>query len=791
MPDKGLGRMDARQGMTRRTILEVSAALSAAMALPGAMAGASVPSLPRDRLWYTAPATKWTEALPVGNGRLGAMVFGGAGRERLQLNEDTFWAGGAHDPVNPAAKASLPEVRRLLAAGQYAEAQALAQRDLMGRPIKQMPYQTVGDLILTMPRVTGTTDYGRQLDLTTALATTNFIADGVAYRRDVLVSPDDQVIAIHLTAARAGAIDLDIALTTPQAGRVAAGPGRLLLTGQGPAAEGIPGALRFATLVRALPTGGRMVALDDRLELRGADAVTILIAIATSYRRFDDVTGDPVAIVERQAARAAPRPFQRIAADTATRHRALYGRVNLDLGDSSGAGLPTDRRIVAAVTQDDPGLAALYFAYARYLLICSSRAGSQPANLQGIWNDSVDPPWGSKYTININTQMNYWPAQPLALGECVEPLVTMLRELAITGARTAREMYGARGWVVHHNTDIWRGTAPVDGAQWGMWPTGGAWLCTHLWEHYDYHRDAAFLRSVYPILQGACRFFLDTLVADRASGMLMTSPSLSPENPHHPGIALCAGPAMDQQILRDLFGQTAQAAQILGIDAAFRTEILAARAKLTPDRIGAQGQLQEWQADWDAIAPEQNHRHVSHLYALFPSDQIDVDRTPALAAAAKRSLIARGDEATGWATAWRVNLWARLRDGDHAHRILHFLLGPERTYPNLFDAHPPFQIDGNFGGARAIAEMLMQSHGDTIRLLPALPSAWGQGRVTGLRARGQCRVDLRWSGGRLVDATLTADRGGERTVMLGDRRRHVKLVAGRALRLTGADLASA
>jgi alpha-L-fucosidase 2 len=436
-------------------------------------------------------------------------------------------------------------------------------------------------------------------------------------------------------------------------------------------------------------------------------------------------------------------------------------------------------------------LAALYFDYGRYLLICSSRPGSQPANLQGLWNDSTKPPWGSKYTININTEMNYWPAEPTALAECTAPLVQMVRELAITGGRTAREMYGARGWVAHHNTDGWRASAPIDAAQWGLWPTGGAWLCMHLWDRYDYGRNVEYLRSIYPLMRGSALFFLDTLQVDAASGRLVTNPSVSPENIHPGGSSLCAGPAMDGQILRDLFDRTARAAAILGTDAAFAQQVLAARARLAPDKIGAQGQLQEWQQDWDATAPDPHHRHVSHLYALFPSGQIDLDRTPALATAARRSLELRGDESTGWATAWRANLWARLRDGDHAHRILAFLLGPERTYPNMFDAHPPFQIDGNFGGTRAIAEMLMQSWEDEILLLPALPRAWPTGSVSGLRARGAIRVDLAWRGGEMTGATLTADVPGEVTVRLGKLRERVRLVPGRAVRFKGSELRQA
>lgn len=383
--------------------------------------------------------------------------------------------------------------------------------------------------------------------------------------------------------------------------------------------------------------------------------------------------------------------------------------------------------------------------------------------------------------------MNYWPVHTANLAECIEPLVRMVREMAITGERTAREMYGARGWVAHHNTDLWRGTAPVDGAQWGMWPTGGAWLCTHLWEHYDYTRDRAYLRSVYPVLAGAARFFVDTLVRDPRTGFLVTNPSISPENQHGHGGALCAGPTMDMAILRDLFDQTIAAAGILGTDADFVREIAAIRARLAPFRIGAQGQLQEWQEDWDADAPEQQHRHVSHLYAVYPSHQISRTSTPALARAARRTLEIRGDKATGWATAWRINLWARLGDGNRAHDILNFLLGPERTYPNMFDAHPPFQIDGNFGGAAGIVEMLMHSHGDVIELLPALPSAWPTGRVAGLRARGGCTVDIAWVDGRLASAQVRADRDGRRVIRMGDTAREVALVSGRPVTLGPGD----
>lgn len=775
--------------LSRRETIATLAVGTAALAVPRSADAA--PAAPHPlTLWYRQPAAKWTEALPIGNGRLGAMVFGGVAQEKLQLNESTLWAGQPYDPVNPEAKANLPRVRELIFAGRIEEAEALANKMLMAKPLTQMPYQTLGDLILDFPGVGDASAYHRDLDLDAAMATTRFTANGAAHFRQVVVSPADNLIAIRL--ASTGKLDVDISLRSPQREvQVAAdGPAGLLLTGRNGASKGIEGNLRFAARLAAQVEGGRTIqAPDGKLSIRGAKSITLLLAMATSFKSVEDISGDPLAATAATLAKAKGRPFARIAADTAAAHQRLFRRVALDLGTTPAARLPTDQRIAASQTSDDPALAALYFHYARYLLICSSRPGGQPANLQGLWNDSLNPPWGSKYTININTEMNYWPAEPVALGECVEPLVQMVRELAVTGERTARTMYGARGWVAHHNTDLWRATAPIDGAQFGLWPTGGAWLCTHLWDHYDYSRDRAYLASIYPLLAGSARFFLDTLLADKATGFLVTNPSMSPENPHGHGGTICAGPTMDMGILRDLFTQTMEAATILGTDAPLIGEMRAARDRLAPYKVGRQGQLQEWQQDWDADAPEQNHRHVSHLYGLHPSRQITPDGNPALAAAARRTLEIRGDRATGWATAWRINLWARLREGDHAHGILRFLLGPERTYPNMFDAHPPFQIDGNFGGAAGIVEMLMDSHGDVIDLLPALPKAWPAGRVTGLRARGRCGVDLHWQGGRLDRAILRPDLSGERTVRLGGKSRTIPLKAGTPVTLTPKDFA--
>ncbi len=771
-----------QQQAAQAGLLRFGAPLAPLLAAPLASAQDDKPQ--PHRLWYRRPADEWVQALPVGNGRLGAMVFGGTHTERLQLNENSLFSGGPYDTANPRAREGLPKVRELIFAGRYAEAEKLANETLLGVPNRQMSYQPLAELLLVFPGLDGVRGYERSLDLDEAVATTRFRAGSATLTREVYASAADQLIVVRLAADKPKWITTDITLNAPhQRTSGAEGNHTLWVAGTSPTVGGIEGRLPFECRLQVVARGGKVTARNGGLFVQGADEVFILIAGATGYKRFDDISADPAALNRQTLAAAVARGPQAVREAHRADHQKLFKRVAIDLGTGPNATLPTDERIARFAEGQDPGLAALYLQYGRYLLLSCSRPGSRfPANLQGLWNEKTNPSWGSKWTININTEMNYWPAELCNIGETVEPLFAMVEDLAVTGAGVAQKMFGAPGWVAFHNTDGWRVAAPTDGAKWGLWPMGGVWLVNTLWESWLFRRDPAVLKRLYPLLKGAAEFQLATLVKDPKSGHMVTNPSVSPENSHPHGSSVCAGPAMDSQLLRDLFAYCAEAARELRTDRPFARDCLAMRDRLPPDRIGKAGQLQEWMEDWDMEAPELQHRHVSHLYALYPSAQITPEDTPAFAAAARNVMERRGDDTTGWGIGWRINLWARLKDGEHAYATLNRLLHPSRSYPNLFDAHPPFQIDGNFGGAAGIAEMLLQSHRGRIQLLPALPKGWPAGNVSGLCARGGFELAFAWQGGELQALSITSKNGGSTELRWRGGKLPLKLAAGQTAR---------
>jgi len=722
------------------------------------------------KLWYTKPATKWTEALPIGNGSLGAMIYGGVENDKIQFNEETLWTGAPNDYAHKGAYKYLDQIRKLLTDGKQDEAEKLALAEFMSVPLTQKKYQAFGDLNLHFSGQQEITGYHRELDLNDALCRVTYKAGGVSFSREYLSSNPDQVIAIKLTADQAKALNFSLDLDALHETKSTEASGNSLTL----KVQVKEGALRGVAVIK-VSSDGKVTASASQLTVLGAKNATIFLSAATNFINYKDVSGNPELKTATILKRVASKSYDLVKKSHVTDYQKLFNRFDIQFTGNKNTQLPTNERIVAFSKEaNDPQLLALYIQYGRYLLISSSRPGTQPANLQGIWNDQLAPPWDSKWTVNINTEMNYWPAEIANLSECQEPLYRMIADCAETGKIVAREHYNATGWVLHHNTDIWRGTAPINHSNHGIWVSGGAWLSRHLWEHYQFSQDKKFLADqAYPLMRGAAEFFTQFLVKDPKTGYLISTPSNSPENG-----GLVAGPTMDHQIIRALFRSCIEASEILGTDQQFAQKLKELLPQIAPNQIGKHGQLQEWMEDTDD--PNNHHRHVSHLWAVYPGNEINWQQTPELMKAARQSLIYRGDEGTGWSLAWKINFWARFLDGNHAYDMVKLLFRPVQientvytggggSYTNLFDAHPPFQIDGNFGAPAGMIEMLIQSQLNEIAILPALPDALPEGKISGVCARGGFELTFNWSNGKLQKLIVLSKAGQKCKLHYGDK----------------------